>query len=78
VSGDSTRLYSYTDTTPIEKFSSFATKQITSAHQALIIVTKPDFEDFVFYISLGDGMHLKSRFLSGTIATAQPNQDLPS
>ena len=24
------------------------------------MVTKPDFEDFVFYISLGDGMHLKS------------------
>ena len=42
------------------------------------MVTNPDFEDFVFYISVGDGMHLKSRFLSGTIATAQPNQDFQS
>ena len=31
------------------------------------MVTKPDFEDFVFYIFVGDGMHLKS------VRLQQPN-----
>lgn len=42
------------------------------------MVTKPDFENFVFSISLGDGNASKVLFLSGTIATAQPNQDFQS